>query len=225
MKGDIEIVECHTNRETQCLEGFLVLEYDEEPSIREEDIHEKRKPEVDGYEDADTRKIVPSKYSQEKEIEGDDREELEDRERIGELENRQEIQESSGDSVLYSPLCVGMIEISFLSFGDEGDESSFCDGSEENIEDNPHSKSSENLPEIGSMHPLDDESEEFIFELEDVDIRERDLVEYDTTEPDGREKGREEIKFLEKGGGHDEFPSRTYDRFSEDVFPGTVSGL
>lgn len=64
MERDAQIAQCHTNRETQCLECFLVLEDYKKSSVREEYVHEKRESEIDGHEDADAHEIIFSEYTQ-----------------------------------------------------------------------------------------------------------------------------------------------------------------
>lgn len=217
MERQVEIRECHMNREAQRFNRFLMFEYNKKSCVRKEDIYYERESEIDTHKHGNTHKVIFPENTKKKEIKSDDREEFEDGERITEFKNREKIHKPLRDSVLYTPLDIGRIESSLLSLGDKRHESSFCNRSYENIEDETDNEYSNNLPKVGSMDPLYDESEELVLQFEYIDVREGDLVEDNTTEPDSREKRGEEIEFLQKRGTHDEFPSRTYDRFPKHM--------
>jgi len=218
VEGDIEIMERHTDRETQGLECLLLFEDDEEACIGEEDIHKKGEPEIDGHEYRNAHKIVFPEYPEEKEIEGYDREEFEYSKGIAELENREEIHESAGNPISETPLRIGGFKGSVLPLGDEGYESSFRNRRYEYIEDDPDRERSDDLPKIGGMDPLYDEREKLVLEFEYVNVRKGDLVEDDTTQVDSGEQGGEEIEFLYEGGAHNQIPGRTHDGFTQCVF-------
>lgn len=163
-----------------------MLEYDEEPGIGKEYIHEKGESQIDGHEYADTHEVILSEDTQEEEIESDDREQLEDRERIAEFKNREEIEQSSRYPVSDTSLVIDDILSPLLSACDERDESSFCYRSNHYVEEDADDESCGKLPKIGGMDPLYDDGEELVLELEDIDVGECQLVEDDTTQIDGR---------------------------------------
>lgn len=119
MEGNTEVIDRHIDREAQCLERLLMLEYDKEPSIGKEDIHEKRETEIDSHDYAYDYEIVFSEYPKEENIESDDRKELEDGKGIIEFKNREKTHESTRNPIPHTPFGVGRLERTVLPFGDK----------------------------------------------------------------------------------------------------------
>lgn len=176
MEGDAQVADGHPDGETEGFQCFLVFKDDKEPCVRKEDIDQKGKTEVDAHKYRDTRKIVLSEYSQEKEVESDDREEFEKGEGIGELENRKKVHKSAGNPVPEPSSRTREFKILFLFLGDEGYEASFCNRGQEDIEDDSDRQSSNDLPKIGSMYRFYNEGKKLILEVKNIDIRKGELV-------------------------------------------------
>jgi len=64
------------------------------------------------------------------------------------------------------------------------------------------------------MNPLNNKSKKLIFEFKYIYVGKSELIQYDATEIDSREKGREEIEFLQERSMHNKIPGRTYDSLS-----------
>lgn len=218
MESYLNIMNRHSNRETEGFQGFFVFKDDEKPGIRKEYIDDKRKSEVQGHTYTDAHEIIFSKNTQEKEVKRDDREKFEKCQRVPEFEKREEIQKSTGNPISDTSFVVDYISTSFLPACYERDESSFRDRRQEYMKEDTDNERCDKLPKIRSVHPLNDESKKLILQFEYINIGKGELIEDDTTQIYGRQERGKEIEFLEEGGGHNEFPGWSDDRFSQEMF-------
>ena len=111
MKGDVEIMKCHTNREAQRFKCLFVFEYDEESCIGEENIYEEREAEICSHTDGNNRKIFLSENTEKEQIKSNDGEKFENSEGIADFKNGKKIQNPPRDSVSQLSFGIGRIGI------------------------------------------------------------------------------------------------------------------
>jgi len=111
MKGDVEIMKCHTNREAQRFKCLFVLEYNKKPCIGEKDIYKERETEICSHTNGDDHKIFLSEYTEKKEVKSNDGEKFENSEGIADFKNGKKIQNPPRDSVSQLSFGIGRIGI------------------------------------------------------------------------------------------------------------------